>query len=80
MKSNLKNKYEFVFNIGEKVKIKELNIKGKINAIYIGKQTIEYNVRYFCDGVPKEVYFSIDELELITEEEKNSMVFQPTTK
>ena len=60
--------YNFIFNLNDKVKVKDLNIKGRICGIYIGRNIIEYHVRYFSAGKAETSYFEPDELELITNE------------
>lgn len=62
------SKYNFVFNIGQRVKIRELDINGRISAIFIKIDEITYRVRYFFNAEPKEVYFNDTELEPIEEE------------
>ena len=52
------------FRIGQKVLIEPINVTGKIFAYYYLNQ-IEYRVRYFDDGNPKEVYFFEDELKAV---------------
>lgn len=64
-----KVKYDFVFDIGAKVKVKDLAIKGKVAGIFISKSGIEYSVRYFYENSQKLCYFNSDELELMTDEE-----------
>lgn len=73
----MKKIYNFIFQIGSKVKIKELNLNGKVSAIYIDSSLeVTYRVRYFYESKPNEVYFDANELELIEngEQEKN-MIF-----
>ncbi len=54
---------KFDFKIHDKVKIKELNLTGRIKAIYIDSDGISYSIRFFKDGDPKTTYFYSDELE-----------------
>ena len=61
------NSLDIVFEIGQLVKIKDLNIKGRISGIYIGPQRITYDVRYFWEGTPKELYFRQSEIEEVAE-------------
>jgi len=68
IKNQVKNNYEFIFDIGQRVKIKDLNINGVVCGIFISKNEIEYSVRYFYDGNPKSVYFTPQELELINQD------------
>lgn len=64
------------FNIGDKVKVKELNIKGKVSGIYIDAAEVSYKVRYFFESKPQEVYFCDYELEKVIEDETASCVFK----
>lgn len=59
----------FVFNIGQLVKIKDLNLKGRVSGIYVGPQRTTYDIRYFWDGTAKEMFFRHEELVAIQEEE-----------
>jgi hypothetical protein len=52
------------FNLRDKVNIKDLNIKGKVTAIYVCETGIQYNIRYFLDNESKACYFYEDELSL----------------
>ena len=58
-------KITVLFDIGTPVKIKELKIKGFVNAIYVTSRGIEYKVRYLSNNEPKEFYFYAEDLELI---------------
>lgn len=53
------------FNIGNFVYIPNVGDKaiGRIIAIWIQSERIEYKVRYFFQGKAEEVYFLEDELE-----------------
>lgn len=51
------------FNIGDKIKIKELDREGRVHSIWFTKHGIEFQVRYFYNGEIKEVYFYEDEIE-----------------
>lgn len=62
---------EFVYQIGQLVKIKDLNLKGRISGIYIGPQRIVYDVRYFWEGTSKDLFFRHNEIELISESSEN---------
>jgi hypothetical protein len=64
-----KTKYNFVYNIGDRVRIRDLDIKGRVSGIYITKEEITYNIRYFHNNEPKNIYFNSSELELIPSEE-----------
>ena len=56
--------YNFIFNIGSKVKVTDLKLNGKISGIFIDSSgMITYKVRYFYNTEPKEVYFNDDELD-----------------
>jgi hypothetical protein len=71
--------YDIKFNIGDKVKIACLDVKGKITGIFIGAQRTTYQVRYFSNMEPKEVYFYADDLELL-DDSININYFNPSTK
>lgn len=72
-----KQNYTFIFNIGSKVKVKDLNISGKISGISIdSSQMITYQVSYFYNMEKKQCYFEADDLELIETEEDKSMTFK----
>jgi len=59
VKMAIENKYALL----QEVKIIPLDyLRGRIIAIFIGRNGIEYNVRYFHEGSCKEVYFYEDEL------------------
>lgn len=66
----MKSPHKFVFNINDRVKVNELNINGKINAIFISINEINYRVRFIYNNDIKEWYFSDDELELVNDKEK----------
>lgn len=68
--------YNFIFNLGQLVKVKQLNLQGRISGLFIDGSGITYRVRYFFDSKPNEVYFQDDELELIEKEEEKSMTFK----
>lgn len=59
------NNIEFKFAIGDWVKIKELNCKGRVLSLWTGRRGNEIQVRYSTDTEYKEVYFFEDELELV---------------
>lgn len=61
-KSNLTLK-GLAFQLGDKVCISELKRPGRIKAIYISEDGIQYNVRYFDDGKAQTVYFYEEELQ-----------------
>ena len=58
-------KYDFTFNLGDKVKIKPLDIKGKIIGIFITKEEITYRCKYYFNSEEKTLYFESEDLELI---------------
>ena len=64
------NNYKFSFNIRDKVKITDLDIKGRITAIFIDSNTIQYNIKYFYNGGAKTLYCEESELELCGNDEK----------
>ena len=51
------------FNFGDKVIVKQLKAEGRIIAIVIAEVGVRYEVRYFWEGRPEQVYFLEDELE-----------------
>jgi hypothetical protein len=67
----MKIKNKFIFNIKDKVKIKELDIKGRVCGIYLSEDEISYQIRYIYNGDPKTVYFYDDKLELIDDKLKS---------
>jgi hypothetical protein len=66
---------KFDFNISDKVKIKELNVVGRVKAIYIDSEGLSYSVRYFHNFDLKTVYFLSDELEMVDEFKKKEIGF-----
>lgn len=52
---------ETKFELGEKVAVKEINKTGKVMAFFYATQ-IEYKVRYFDGGDPRELFFYEDEI------------------
>lgn len=58
-------KIEPKFDINEKVKIPELEVKGKISGIFVDSGGMTYRVRYFDKAERREVYFTDDEIEKI---------------
>jgi len=55
----------FKFQLEEEIKLPELihkELTGKIKSIWITEQGIKYEVRYFWEGIAKEVYFYESEL------------------
>jgi hypothetical protein len=67
MKKN-KTENSIDFKINDRVKIKDLGIKGTINALFITINEITFRVRFLYNFEPKELYFTNDEIELISEE------------
>jgi hypothetical protein len=49
----------------DRVRIPELETKGRVIALFISDVGTQYQVRYFDHGDVKTVYFFDDELELI---------------
>lgn len=68
------------FSIGDKVKVKQLGIKGRVSGIFVGLNRTEYQVRYIYDGGPKDIYFLEEELEPVTEEDIEINPLQPIKK
>ncbi len=58
-------KFETKFALKERVKIPELERRGKIKSIFVDDSGISYSVRYFDKAEAKSVYFDEDELEKI---------------
>jgi len=54
--------YTTTFSIDEIVQIRELEFYGRIKSIWIISKGIRYEVRYFHDGKPEELYFCEEEL------------------
>lgn len=54
---------QIAFAIRDKVRVIELDRPGVVISIHIGVDGIRYEVRYFWDGVAKEVYFFDWEIE-----------------
>jgi len=54
---------DFVFNLRDKVTIKELKRDGRIISIWVTEAGIKYETRYFDNAEIKNVYFFEDELE-----------------
>lgn len=55
------------FQVGDKVKIKELDVEGIVMAAFISRRNWEYEVRYFNQGKAELVYFFENELDAIKE-------------
>ena len=55
----MRHQLSFNFQIGYRVLLPEelLNKKGLVLSIWVIPKGIQYNVRYFWDGIAKEVYF-----------------------
>jgi len=63
------------YNIDDRVYIKYLKTWGRCLSIFISKAgRVEYNIRYFNNGDPKEIYFLEDELS--GQEEENRVGFK----
>lgn len=58
-------KVNSTLNINDIVSIVPLDYKGRINGIYIDRQSLRYEVKYFLNGEPKFHYFEEDELKKI---------------
>jgi hypothetical protein len=54
---------DYKFSIGDIVKIKELELNGRVISVWSGRRGNEIQVIYFCNGKREEVYFFEDELE-----------------
>jgi len=55
-------KYNFEFNLSDKVKIIPLECEGRIISVWITECGIKYEVRYFDKAEAQTVYFYADEL------------------
>jgi hypothetical protein len=54
---------DFRFSFGDKVLLLPLDRgPGRVVGTFIGERGVQYNVRYFSDGVPRTEYFFEDEL------------------
>jgi len=53
------------FNLQDKVNILELDTNGVVLSVWNTHDGIKYEVRYFWEGIAKEVYFYEWELEAI---------------
>lgn len=53
------------FNVGQKVKIKELGLTGIVKSVWITASGTQYQIRYLWEYKAEEVYFFADELEYI---------------
>jgi len=51
-----------VFDLHDKVEITPLNLEGRVIAIYISEDGVQYHVRYFDNAEARTVYFYADEL------------------
>lgn len=58
-------KKEFEFDLGERVLIEEINVKGRVIAFYVTQGNIEYKVRYFDNCECMDSYFYYDDLKKI---------------
>lgn len=56
------------FKIRDRVNIHEINVNGRIVAIFISEDGVSYRVRYFYDGYVRLEYFYDDELVMIEKE------------
>ena len=55
---NEKNIMKLIFNLGDKVKINELETTGRVLSIWICETGIKYEVRYFYNGDAKIYFFT----------------------
>ena len=51
--------------LGDRVKIKEIDLQGRVVSIWITSTGTKYQVRYFWNCEIQEVYFYSDELEQV---------------
>lgn len=61
---------DFKFSMHDKVKITDLNIRGRVIALYLSEGGKQYRVRYFDDAEPRTEYFYEDELVLSSQPTK----------
>lgn len=53
---------EFAYALHDKVKITELESNGRVTALYVCNEGVQYRVRYFYNGEAKNEYFFADEI------------------
>lgn len=55
------------FNIGQKVIVVPLDIRGKITGIFVDKAGYEYQVSYFFNGKTERAYFEEEDIKVIND-------------
>lgn len=55
----------FDYLVGERVKIKVIEVPGLVIGIYVGRRGIEYQIRYCYNGKYEEIYLMTEEIEVI---------------
>lgn len=58
----------FKFPIGDRVKIKIIEIEGIVLSVWVGRRGEEYQVRYCYNGKFEEIYFFEHEIVLIPDD------------
>lgn len=58
---------EYKFDIGDLVSIQELDLKGRVIALWSGKRGNEILVRYFWNAKVEEIYFFEEELKKVNQ-------------
>jgi len=58
-------KIETVFDLFERVKIKELDMSGVVVSVWVSKSGVQYETRYFLNGEAKNVYMFETELDKV---------------
>ena len=58
----MKPTYLTPYKINDSVKIKELQVVGIVDSVWIRRDSTEYEVRYFSNGDRKKEYFLQEEL------------------
>lgn len=53
----------FKFDIGDHVKMKELEWQGRVISIWFARRGVEYEIRYVFNGEYKQAYFYEDDLD-----------------
>lgn len=56
---------DYKFAIGDVVKVKELELKGRVTSVWSGRRGNEIQVRHCTNGKYEDIYFFEDELEIV---------------
>jgi hypothetical protein len=54
---------ETKYSLGDKVRIKELPVDGRVISVWVSTFGLQVEVRYFMDGKAQKEYFFEDELD-----------------